>query len=418
MASVTEVRYGVWLGERRIGFLHQRGDHTRFVFADDYATDPDRPVLSLAFEENPVAVRTTSALRLPPWFSGLLPEGTLRDWIAQQRGVSPDREMELLAEVGHDLPGAVRVLPDDGTCPEGSGADGGSGRMLAEPRSMPPDGFRFSLAGVALKFSLLRVGDRLTVPAADRLGDWIVKLPDRAYADVPRNEHATMSLAAAVGIEVPEVRLRHRNELPELPDGVWPNGEDVAYSVRRFDRGVDRTPIHAEDLAQVRGFYPEHKYRGDFETVAALLYRGHDLDALREFARRLTFNLLIGNGDAHLKNWSLLYRDARHPTLAPAYDLVAADAYQVDGGADGTLALRLDGSKRPSRARLASFDRLARKVGATDADLAGVAVDTADRIRTNWPMAAELLATSPRLVRAIADTIEARYRTLTRKVTA
>ncbi len=101
-----------------------------------------------------------------------------------------------------------------------------------------------------------------------------------------------------------------------------------AYAVRRFDLDPQRRTIHIEDLAQVRGFYPNRKYHGSFETVGALVYRQHDPEALREFTRRLTFNVLIGNGDAHLKNWSLIYHDRRNHTLAPAYDLVATFVYR------------------------------------------------------------------------------------------
>jgi len=75
--------------------------------------------------------------------------------------------------------------------------------------------------------------------------------------------------------------------------------------------------VHIEDLAQVRNVYPENKYLGNYETVAALAYRGHDLNSLREFARRLAFTILIANDDAHLKNWSLIYTDPRVPCLAP-----------------------------------------------------------------------------------------------------
>lgn len=108
----NETRHGVWLGERRVGTLNQRGDHTWFGFTEEYREDPQRPVLGLVFEEDPDR-RHSSSLRVPPWFSNLLPEGPQRRWIAAGRGVSVDREMELLAQVGHDLPGAVRVLAED-----------------------------------------------------------------------------------------------------------------------------------------------------------------------------------------------------------------------------------------------------------------------------------------------------------------
>jgi serine/threonine-protein kinase HipA len=112
MTSPREATYGVWLRARRIGRLHQRGDYTWFEFDAEYLEDPVRGVLGLWFEDK-LRQRHASQLRVHPWFSNLLLEGRLREWIADGRGVSADREMELLAQVGHDLPGAVRVLPED-----------------------------------------------------------------------------------------------------------------------------------------------------------------------------------------------------------------------------------------------------------------------------------------------------------------
>jgi serine/threonine-protein kinase HipA len=110
MTPSREEQFRVYLHDRLIGHLHRRDDLTRFVFASDYWSDPNRAVLGLRFEENP-RERHRANMRLPPWFSNLLPEGRLRDWIADADKISVKREMELLAQVGYDLPGAVRVLP-------------------------------------------------------------------------------------------------------------------------------------------------------------------------------------------------------------------------------------------------------------------------------------------------------------------
>ncbi|MEV0590130.1 type II toxin-antitoxin system HipA family toxin [Nonomuraea cavernae] len=386
----------------------QRGDHTRFIFSEGYLSDPHRAILGLAFEQN-LRGRQAAALRLPPWFSNLLPEGVMRDWIATDRGVSADREMELLAQVGHDLPGAVRVLPsedDDSLIDEvwGSSSEHPSG-----PSAEGHEELRFSLAGVALKFSMLAENDRLTLPAFGQGGDWIVKLPDRTYAEVPRNEHAMMSLAAAVGIDVPEVRLYQRDELDTLPSRMWPGAETLAYAVRRFDRDNDRHPIHMEDLAQVRGVYPNEKYLGNYETVAALIYRRRDLDGLREFARRLAFNVLISNGDAHLKNWSLLYLDPRVPSLSPAYDLVCTSAYM---GGNETLGMKFAGSRRFDAVTVRTFERLERRLGAEGAALADVVSDLVKNISVAWAQQSESLTEAPLIREAVSASIQRRSRTL------
>ena len=206
--------------------------------------------------------------------------------------------------------------------------------------------------------------------------------------------------AWAAGIEVPAVKLVHRDLVEPLPDKAWPRGEAHAYAVRRFDRGKSRELIHIEDMAQVRGFYPDDKYLGSFETVAALVYRSRDLEALREFARRLAFNVLIGNGDAHLENWSLIYRDPRVPTLAPAYDLVATAVYRPANLGQEDLGLKLGGSRRFEIVTLSTFDAIDKKLGAR-ADLASVVASFVSRVIAEWPRAAEILEPNDKLMKEI-----------------
>lgn len=409
MTPLLEEQFCVYLQDLLVGRLHRRGDFTRFVFEPDYWDNPDRAVLGLRFEENPRA-RHQSHMRLPPWFSNLLPEGRLREWIAKARGTAVEREMELLAQAGHDLPGAIRVLPADEPVPmevfDGSAAGSGNNQPIESL-------WRFSLAGVGLKFSMLARGDRLVIPAVGEGGDWIAKLPEPAYPDLPWNEWAMMTLAQAVGIDAPEVRLKNRDQLDPLPERVWAGSRGYAYAVKRFDRGPRREPIHIEDLAQVRGFYADDKYLGSCETVANLIYRRRDVEALREFSRRLAFNILIGNGDAHLKNWSLIYRDPRIPSLAPAYDLVATFVYRPDSDGPEEMALRFGGSKRFDAVRLSTFARLDQKIGAK-ADLADIARTIVDRVVQEWPRAAALLEEHPELCRRIESHIRQRAAQLLR----
>ncbi|MGF1646420.1 MAG: type II toxin-antitoxin system HipA family toxin [Kineosporiaceae bacterium] len=401
--------HGVWLGRTFVGALRQRGDHTRFVVDRSYADDPSRPVLGLVFEQDLERVHS-SALRVPPWFSNLLPEGLLRRWIADQRGVSDQREMELLAEVGDDLPGAVRILP----LPNDFGPDEQAPMptpSVARTDSTGGDARgRFSLAGVQLKLSMVAAGDRLTLPVGGAVGDWIVKFPDRALAHVPVVEYATMTLASRAGIDVPPIRLVHRDELPDTPSDMWPGTENLAFAIERFDRGAERTRVHIEDFAQVRDLYPEQKYSGSFATLARLVHRGRDDDAFVEFARRLAFCVLVDNSDAHLKNWSLRYADPRRPTLAPAYDLVSVAPFH---GFGGETALRFGRTRRADQVRYSSFDRLAEQVGAPGLDLAAEARDTVGAATRAWSeIAGELLAQHPDVRSAIDTMIRSRRRSL------
>jgi serine/threonine-protein kinase HipA len=246
--------------------------------------------------------------------------------------------------------------------------------------------WKFSLAGVGLKFSLLKQNERLTIPASDELGDWIVKLPDARYTDVPTNEFATMTLARAIGIDVPEVALVHRDELPVLPARAWPNSERLAFAIARFDRIPGGQRIHIEDLAQVRGFYDNAKYTGSFETVGALIYRNRDGNSLREFVRRLTFCVLIGNGDAHLKNWSLIYRDGRVPTLSPAYDLVSTAPYASLDQPDD-FGLSFGGTKVMDRISRSAFRHFQHKLSLCATDVLDIVDETVARFEMAWPEA-------------------------------
>ncbi|MGB3612496.1 MAG: HipA domain-containing protein [Elainellaceae cyanobacterium] len=404
MATI-ERHYGVWLHEQRVGSLTLSKGIIRFQLNESYAHDANRAVLGLIFEDDLAAIHR-SKVRLPPWFSNLLPEGRLREWIAQDKGVSENRELDLLLKVGHDLPGAVRVAEAD----IGQTAFNANGREIAadiDSGSQAKDIWRFSLAGVALKFSMLRAGERFTSPGIGEGGDWIVKLPDQNYQNVPLNEFSMMELARKIGLNVPEVRLVHRDLLTDIPDNLWTDSEDMAYAVRRFDRTSSRDLVHIEDFAQVRGFYPHNKYKGTFETIAALVYRQYDVESLIEFSRRLAFNYLIGNGDAHLKNWSLLYTDPRRPVLSPAYDLVATAVYRPLGKPED-LGLKFAKSRRFESVTLEGFERLERKVNAVGVGLRDAAYEAIQRTLSSWPDVEEMLKDSPWLQNSIGEGISAR----------
>ncbi|MEU7764134.1 HipA domain-containing protein [Nocardia sp. NPDC049190] len=287
-----------------------------------------------------------------------------------------------------------------------------SAKVSPDPRTREHQPWKFSLAGVGLKFSTLRDGRRFTCTATGEGGDWILKLPDSRFSAVPSNEYTMMRFAGTVGIDVPEVALVHRDDIDGVPSGVWPGGEEFAYAVKRFDRATDRRLVHIEDFAQVRAVYPISKYEGNFETVAALAYRGRDTAALHEFVRRLVFFVLIGNGDAHLKNWSLIYRDRRVPTLSPAYDIMSTEAYGIGDGPED-LGLKFVGNKRFDAMRVYQFDRLARKLH-TSATLSATALETIDRVRQHWPRFADELEDNASVRDCVDRTITMRTASLTR----
>ncbi len=130
---------------------------------------------------------------------------------------------------------------------------------------------------------------------------------------------------------IPEIKLVELNKLDNLPQINLPD-EKLAFAIKRFDRDDD-VRIHMEDFAQVLVKYPHEKYNSaNYEQIGRILY-GYSGDALadiQQFARRLLVNILLANGDAHLKNWSLIYSDQVTPRLSPAYDIVTTNVYIDD----------------------------------------------------------------------------------------
>lgn len=383
----------VHLNDMLVGYLtHFPDEKTLFVVDQswfDYGSR--RPILSLSMgrpddEEVTQALlrderHKSSFVKAPPFFSNLLPEGGLRRRIAAELKIHEDREFDMLAALGRDLPGGVVLVPVETP----GHIRNHRGSVYAAMPSVPPE-LKFSLGGLQMKFSMLRRNDRFTLPGAmEDLGDYIVKPPSHDYAGLPMIEAASMRLARAVGIEVPDVMLVAPGmiDLPGLSG--FREGEPF-YAVRRFDRTDNAGRRHVEDFAQVFNLRTSQKYgHANYEMIGrTLLQYAGGIEDVREMARRLVFNVLMGNGDAHVKNWSLIYEDPRRPKLAPAYDLVPTVAYMPT---DRTAALNMGGGRDFSEISLASFDKLLQRIGLLDrvrADVIDTVVVTGRNILDAW----------------------------------
>lgn len=378
MVDVLEVR----LGDRTVGAITALGgDRSIFTFDDGYAEDSQRPTLSLSFKSQTgglIREHNSTQTRLLPFFSNLLPEGRLRAYLAERAGVKTSREFFLLWALGADLPGSVWVGSADGEKPPpgAGGAEETVGQASKTSRA-----FRFSLAGVQLKFSALAAPKKgLTIPVHGDGGDWIVKLPSAQYTGVSENEFSMMSLARAVGIDVPEIKLLSLDDIEGLPSDVGRLDGGV-FAIKRFDRLETGERIHMEDFAQVFGLYPEDKYeKASYRSIAGVIWRETGEAGLVEFVRRLVFNALIGNADMHLKNWSLLYRDGVNATLAPAYDFVATQAYIPDDKA----ALKVVRSKRWADFGRDELVAMSRKAGLPEELVLRTAAETVAAFREVW----------------------------------
>jgi serine/threonine-protein kinase HipA len=390
-------RLTVALGDTRIGVLVRTKEGSRFGLSDEYLRLPDRPILGQVFEDRPDDDHWVRQ-GVPPWFANLLPDpdGPLRKLLADRIGVKPERALFLLAALGQDLPGAVTITPENGLLPE-HGDESAGAAATGEP-------LKFSLAGVQLKFSALRDDRGLTIPAQGLGGDWIVKLPDGRYPHVPENEFFSLAWAREAGLEVPPIELVEVDQIRGLPPEIGERG-GAALAIRRFDRVPDGPRIHIEDFAQVLNEPPRHKYRhANYETLARVVAGTGRIEDVDMFLRRLVFDVLLGNGDAHLKNWSLIYRDGRHPQLAPAYDLLSTVVYMPQD----TLGLNLGGNKAFEHVDIDAFRRLAERADLDMDRAAEVAERQVGRTVAAWPA----IRNASRLPSSLRDTIQERLKML------
>ncbi len=205
------------------------------------------------------------------------------------------------------------------------------------------------------------------------------------YERVPENEWSMLTWAREAGLEVPEVDLVPLADVRGLPEAATSGlREQLCYAVRRLDRPAKGPRIHIEDFCQVFGKYPTKAGKYDsmnYESVANVILRTCGKDDLREFIGRLVFVTLCGNTDAHLKNWSLIYRDGVKAALAPAYDLVSTIGYDA---AYAALALNFNGSHAFGAVSVGGFERLARRLACDPHMIVTWAREAASRVEQAW----------------------------------
>lgn len=388
----------IHLHDKRIGTLTAlEGDRSIFTFSEDYVADSDRDTLSMSFKGRYGELYTADNLpyqtRLQPFFSNLLPEGALRDFLAKRTGVNAVREYRLLTELGEDLPGAIRAVPADAETARSLEIATEAASLAGTPK------LRFSLAGVQLKFSALKSKDKqggLTIPVDGKGGGWIIKLPSLRLPEVPENEFSMMTLAGWIGIDVPEIDLIGLDEIEGLPEGIDRYGT-TAFAIRRFDRS-EAGRIHIEDFAQFFRVYPEAKYdNASYRNILAALAIETSQESIEQFVRRLTFSVLIGNGDMHLKNWSLIYNDRKTPELSPAYDLLSTVPYIPRDEA----ALKFRRSKAWASFTLVELAEIADRARIAQAPVIDAARETIERFDTVWAAEKANLAISADLAAVI-----------------
>lgn len=346
----------------------ERDERVCFRLSPEYRSSHRRPVLGQRFEDDLEKARYGRRRgALPDFFANVVPEeGALRRVLIQAMAIEEPDDVDVLAFVGRDLPGAVTV---HSSSRETEGYPPWPAQLApseSEKTENETGLLRFSLAGVQLKFSMLRQEDSLTLPAADRDGRWIVKFPSPTFPCLPENEYAILTWARDAGFDVPDIELMGQDRLPSSLRKFVPESE-LLLVISRYDR-FEEGRVHQEDLAQAVGLPPEKKYEHlSYEAIASLIRRFIDENAVFELVRRLVFVIASGNGDAHLKNWSLIYPDRVRAKWSPLYDQVATVAWSVP---ERKLALKLAGIRDFHR-----LDREALRRFAERADLAPALVE-------------------------------------------
>lgn len=303
----------------------------------------------LAFRYAPEWLRTTGAAPLSrslplreepfrgkharPFFAGILPDEGPRQQIAAILGISARNDFAMLERIGGECAGAVCLLPNGVPLPASGERNV---RELSEqelqdiitelhrrPLMAGREGMRLSLAGAQDKLPVVIQGDRIALPLGNTPSTHIIKAEPERFPGLVVTEMLCMRLAKAVGLNVPPVTIRSVGNKPCIV-------------VQRYDRliGADGkvARVHQEDFCQALGFPPEQKYQQEggplLRDCIAMLREWSTVAALdiREFLDGLIFNVLIGNADAHGKNYSILYRNGER-RLAPFYDLVCTLAW-------------------------------------------------------------------------------------------
>lgn len=302
------------------------------------------------------------------FFGNLLPEEDVRAQIALTTGISASNDYRLLERFGGDVAGAVTLIPSEEVEADSEPdrletlSPERLDRLLAQlpqrPLAADEEGeIRMSLAGAQSKLPVVEVDGSFALPHGSGHPTTHILKPEPAnFPGLVANEFFCMRLAEEVGLQVAHVeRAETDSGLPYL-------------IVSRYDRDLTQEPIrrlHQEDLCQALGKLHVEKYQAEdgpgVRDAIELIDQASAVPARdrEQFWLALVFNVLIGNCDAHGKNYSLLYYSPA-PSLAPLYDLLSTVAYEE---LTKRLAMSIDGAAKIEEVDGRAWSQLAEEVG-------------------------------------------------------
>lgn len=321
----------VYLNSIEIGTLEQDDSGLiQFGYSPEWLARKEACPLSRMLPLQPEVFRGKKAR---PFFAGILPEEEPRRKIASVLGISERNDFAMLEQIGGECAGAVALLPE-GISPPSAGetqlrklSEAELRTIVAElprrPLMAGKEGVRLSLAGAQDKLPVVIRDEQISLPLGNTPSSHIIKPEPDRFPGLVDNELFCMTLAKAAGLNVPPVESR------------WV-GNVGCIVVQRYDRVPNAdgtiTRLHQEDFCQALGFPPERKYQQEggplLRDCFSLLREWSTAPVLdiRDFVDGQIFNVLIGNADAHGKNYSMLYKGTGR-RLAPFYDLVCTLAW-------------------------------------------------------------------------------------------
>ena len=354
----------VYLGAELVGKLRRQAP-TRYAFEYTEAAvsryGEGAIVLSASL---PVSSARYPNAKAKPFFEGLLPEQGVRSAVARQLGLSPGNSFGILSEIGLDCAGAVMFVREGEPQPD---VLAGSIEWLDEPQLgqrlrdlprsplgiSPREGVRLSLGGVQDKMVVTKTGSQIGLPQGGTPSSHLIKPTSSNWPDLVANESFCLRTLQSAGLDVAATEVT-------TIDGV------VCLVVERYDRTLDETGrrirLHQEDFCQALRRLPDAKYEHEGgPTVAEIVQLLRDLGGSRlvtnltRFFSAVVANFILGNSDAHSKNYSILYDREGWPTLTPLYDVVCTAAYP---DLTPQLAMSIGGISDPNDVTLGSFRRL------------------------------------------------------------
>jgi serine/threonine-protein kinase HipA len=362
----------VYLHDNLVGHLVQDdGGQMVFAYTENWLGKAGATPLSQSL---PLRAQRFTRNECRGFFGGILPEEGKREIIAKNLGISARNDYAMLEQIGGECAGAVTFIPEGTPLPSRDyhyrtlSAQELAGILKELPRRpllAGEDGIRLSLAGAQDKVAVRIEGDQVSLPLGGAPSTHILKPAVERFEGVVFNEALCMKLAAASGMQAARVEIRKVKNIDYL-------------LVERYDRRRHLAPeappilerLHQEDFCQAQGIVSETKYQKEggpsLKQCFDLLRRVSSTPVL-DLPRLLDaviYNFLIGNNDAHGKNFSLLYRGVGAPNqetrFAPLYDLVST-CYYPD--LSQSMAMKIGGQYSSNKVMPEDFERLAQEAG-------------------------------------------------------